>query len=467
MAYFPHAYQKLLLASNATPVLDGTPGTTLTTALLKGQLGIINAADNTVQDLNATPTYAAIPMIYLAQGSFYQNDKLGPFHGGYQETVKSKGINPKYISKMWKTTSAEAVASLLQVSTGVDAECIACNTTYYLRLDVKGSPALRTLTHNGYLTIPAFTGCCDDTNSNVDPNVVNLAWADYINNNPTMNNFVLATAFNFVVGTTSTAANALSTTTTTAVFDLTAYTSVALGQRVTGTNVPAGAVVTNINGTTSVTITFPAVATAPAVADFNAIADLKFYGAIATATYTVETGAAADTNDGMLIIESAYVDTQFGDCSFDPKDHFELEPVQLYASITDESGDPCATACFTITNLAIASQGKGYGETILREMIQFKRYRQEDFKTDPRLREVLGETVLEAIDRAVKYSAYYILHSVPRKSNPSGMMDNDQYLIKIALPDSVFGHASVAQFETWIEALCTSAGNPLVFETLA
>ena len=35
-----------------------------------------------------------------------------------------------------------------------------CGETYSLRIDVKGSPALRFLDHNAYLTVSAYTGCC-------------------------------------------------------------------------------------------------------------------------------------------------------------------------------------------------------------------------------------------------------------------------------------------------------------------
>jgi hypothetical protein len=34
-----------------------------------------------------------------------------------------------------------------------------------------------------------------------------------------------------------------------------------------------------------------------------------------------------------LILEGAYVDTKFGTSSFAPGDHYELEPVRIYASL--------------------------------------------------------------------------------------------------------------------------------------
>ena len=35
-----------------------------------------------------------------------------------------------------------------------------------------------------------------------------------------------------------------------------------------------------------------------------------------------------------------------------------------------------------------------------------------------------------AVDRTAFYACYYLLHSVPRYNNPTGVFDNDQYLYK-------------------------------------
>ena len=40
--------------------------------------------------------------LILAAGSIYQNDKIGPFHGGYTESNKSKEINPRYVNKFYR-----------------------------------------------------------------------------------------------------------------------------------------------------------------------------------------------------------------------------------------------------------------------------------------------------------------------------------------------------------------------------
>ena len=61
-----------------------------------------------------------------------------------------------------------------QEGCGITTECcktFLCGETYSLRVDVKGSPAMRFLNHNAYATVDAYTGCCPDniiTPSTVD-----------------------------------------------------------------------------------------------------------------------------------------------------------------------------------------------------------------------------------------------------------------------------------------------------------
>lgn len=548
MAYFPHAYCKTLIANAAVPILDGDGdasvaapnGSDLTLALAAGQLGIVNANGNIVQDLNATPTYANCQMFYLAQGSHYLSDKLGPHHGGYQETVKSKGINPKYVSEFYKVESSVAHNAVVEVCSGIDCTSIACDTTYYLRVDVKGSPALRHLTHNGYITAPGYSGCCDDSDSNIDPAVVHLGWADYINDDPRIAAFINASAlvninktaaeagtmtaaqaFTFTsalptglaVGdklefTPSTASSATTSSIAGYVFTVGTATNTVFsaGQVITGTGVAAGTKIVSLltggGGTgstflvdisqtvasatissTDPIIAFVKTAANPAAlyaatniytssaTDIDVITTTsvtpKVWKVVDSDTYVPLTGAAADVNETCIQLVAAYVDTKFGNCSFDPKDHYELEPVQIYASVVEESGDSCLVDCWTETTVQEATQGKGFGESVLRDLILAKRYRQEDFKVDPRLREVLGDddATLNAVSRTGKYSTYFILHSIPRKSNSSGLLDNDQYLIKVCFPDAQYAHVNVGLFETWIEALLASAGNPILCQS--
>jgi hypothetical protein len=155
-------------------------------------------------------------------------------------------------------------------------------------------------------------------------------------------------------------------------------------------------------------------------------------------TYVPLTDATAISNAiGALRLTVAYVDTTFGNCSFNPLDHFELEPLVVRdAQLVDESGNPCSgfhQLTFTQTQAPITSQGTG--EKVLRDFILYSRYRQDQYTTDPRKREAEGmDFVHTAINRSSLYDTYFILHTVSRKSNPTGVYDNDLYLIQLNIP---------------------------------
>ena len=133
-----------------------------------------------------------------------------------------------------------------------------------------------------------------------------------------------------------------------------------------------------------------------------------------------------------LILNGAYVDTKFGDCTFQLTDFYEVEPVRLYASEVDLTGDPCTFTTLCVVTECEGLQVQGLGETVLRELTMSESYRQNFLATDLRIREITqGNQIVNSIDRNGLYYRYNILHSVPRFNNPSGTFDNDQYLLQI------------------------------------
>jgi hypothetical protein len=156
-----------------------------------------------------------------------------------------------------------------------------------------------------------------------------------------------------------------------------------------------------------------------------------------------------------MYIQGAYVDTQFGNCTFYPNDSIiaYLEPVKIYASEVDYNGDPCAFTGLCVENTCAAVQGVGSGENIVRELILSEGYSQAPFYTgrDLRIREITqGYDVTNTIDRSSRYYRYFIQHSVPRFNNPSGTFDNDQYLLEIITSDATANAAFVGDVEGWI-----------------
>lgn len=490
MAYFNHAFEKAFLATGASlsgnvsvTLLDGSSVAVTTqngyvrtdgvptyglnqlkaaaaSETANGYFGIFSPSTN----LTITPSDCC--NVYLAGSAIYDNDKIGPLAGGYQETNKSKLINPKYVSRFYSVapcapqnnvihvgstywtngggaltvdtlvagtgytngtytvevtggTGTGAVLEIVvtggtvdsatvinpgkgytvgdtltlvggnddatvdvatitdahaQTGCGTVAECckeFVCGETYYLRLDVKGSPALRFLNHNAYATVDAYTGCCPDgaiAPVAVDSTTVMIAWANAIVNNPIVAPFIQ-----------------------------------------------------------------------PVVqAEDGSI----WYAPGTSATFLAANGAdtwdnyvSAGHTDGAcagLILNGAYVDTRFGDCTFQISDFYEKEPVKLYASEVDLNGDPCAFTTLCVVTECAGLQVQGLGETVLRELTLSESYRQNFLATDFRIREITqGNQIVSSIDRSALYYRYVLIHNVPRFNNPTGVFDNDQYALTI------------------------------------
>jgi hypothetical protein len=432
--------------------------------------------------------------IYFAGSAIYANDKIGPFAGGYQETNKSKMVNPKYVSRFYRadaclpsnnvinigrtpytsdralslaitndgvdlvngvytdiplvdttaptgsgliatitvsnnevsfvqitnggtgwvtgdivTTSAELIPytdgtgtqPTFTVTAGVGADCckeFLCGETYTLRVDIKGSPALRYLNHNAYILADYYTGCC-----------------------------------------------------------------------------PTGAIAPTPVDSTLVMIgwaerivNYPVVSPflLPIVVDetgglWYKPGTLDNFGQPVANTWDryVSTGHVVDECAG-LILNGAYVDTKFGDCTFQVSDFYEKEPVRLYASEVDLNGDPCTFGGICVITECEPRQANGFGETVLRDLILSEKYRQNFFHSDFRIREITqGNQIVNVIDRNALYTKYYLLHNVPRFNNPTGTFDNDQYLLEFITRNRI------TAFEEDITNWLDNCGNLCEFET--
>jgi len=400
MAYFNHAFNKTFIADSTL----ATAGTA-TSALTAGQVALVSDATWASVALPGAPAKGALG--YVVQGSFYAKDTVGnnPGHGGYKESVKSKGINPRYITRLWDATCQSAVQATASLSLASD--CAPCGKTQFMRIDVKGSPALRFLNHNAYAIGDSANVCCVEGQEFIDPALVAATMADMVLTDPLIKPFVAEKQGGGVDVTVTTGGVATTTT----------YT---IAQVLDGTYVAS----TDPNGVDKVSVS------------------VNFVG--------------------------AYVDTEFGNCSFDTRDHFNAEPVEIIASLLDETGNPC-------NDCGVASRTPGQmqqtqGEEVIRDLIMSERYRQSPFNQgnadSSRIREIeQSSQLLAAVDRSATYKAYYIQHSVPRFNNPSGVFDNDQYVYKIFVKCS--DEAAQAEIELLMTALETwadSTGNFVPYE---
>jgi hypothetical protein len=505
MAYFNHAFTKRFLGTGATlspaapsatnPATSGgfllTPNVTTATlsTLPKGYFGFFT---KDYVSVNPTTLVTACCPLILASSSLLAKDKLNQYIGGYRETNKSKIINPKYVHKAyvveecapqqaivsvgnttqtgsgvlttgafvagtaasWPVTgsiytvivpttvlpaggtgatlavtiSALGTATgavLVEAGTGYSAGDILtavggdntttlavstvasttaekfqsgttqanccfeflCGETYYLRIDIKGSPALRFLNHNAYQTVDAYTGCCSSaTPTVVNSTLVMIDWAKRIVINNYLKDLVLPVVFDE---------------------DGTAWYA-------------PGTTVDPISG--------------------GAVTSAQWWDA-----YDTTTAHQAGKCAGLRLF-GAYVETKFGNCSFQITDFFEKEPVRIYASMVDYNGDPCVFEGICVYNDCNGLQGMGFGEQVVRDLILSESYLQNYFATDIRIREITqGSDILNSVDRNLLYTRYYILHTVPRYNNPTGVFDNDQYMLEIITD------GRITALETFIE----------------
>lgn len=448
MAYFNHAFQKTLINTGGFYTTQTTPVVTkFSKDVPAGQVSIIASHTTSLFKANQVIDFSGgtfgdtlqdLPMIYLAQGSINTQDKLGPLAGGYKESVKTKGINPKYVSKFFKVDPCCAQNEVVTVCLCTDA-VPQCGTSYYLRVDVKGSPALRFLSHNLYRTFASSNVCCpaDPTASTaIDPMQVQTSWAWQIARDPIMSQFILPVlSWNY---------NGNGTTT----FDVAAWFA--------------------DNPTLMDTDLYAAIQNGTAVNNYDYTNTNNGFPSSEKDVYTTITDETPSESQCLNLI-GAYVDTQFGNCSFHPQDFYELAPVKIYPSITDQMGDPCVDQIWCTELNQLGVQGDGYGYKLLRDVILFRRYMQEQYVYDPRLREVMNQDqAYNYIEQQSQYTTYGILHSVPRFNNPTGVFDNDQYLVTIIMPATEGCATSSGDdaFETWMNEYLAAAGNGVQLETL-
>lgn len=489
MAYFNHAFNKTFIADSTLK----TAGTA-TSALTAGQLALVDGAD---WESVALPGGAGVPAVtagelaYLVQGSFYSKDTIGnnPGHGGYKESVKSKGLNPRYITRLWKTNCLTASQSTASLSLASD--CAPCGKTQFMRIDVKGSPALRFLNHNAYSIGDSANVCCVDGQEYIDPALVAATMSSMVLSNPLIKPFVAEGDLDGVSQSTLSAAGtgyavadgvATSGSATGSGFKINILTlggGDAIGTysvAAVGSGYVAGDVLDVDGGGGNGKILVDA------VSEGGVVVSVTTAGQVEQSIYTIAqamgegAGAYVPSTDPhgaskvsvTVHFQGAYVDTVFGNCSFRTSDHFNAEPVEIIVSLLDETGNPC-NDCGVATNVA-GSMQQTQGEQVIRDLILSERYRQSPFNTgnadSSRIREIeMSSEILAAVDRSATYRAYYVQHSVPRFNNPTGVFDNDQYVYKIYVKCS--DTAAQGQLDDLFEGLKAWAddnGNKIVIE---
>lgn len=576
--YFSNHFHKAFINLAGAIKQSGT-----TADLIAGQIGFADAKTWSLIATGAADV-ADHPLVVLTQGSLYLNDKIGKFHGGYQESVKSRPINGRLITSFTKFVPRDEQSHVVQIGYNGAVDC-ACpefdkDRTYYLRVELKGSPVLRTYTRNLYRTFGVYTGCpttdCPDVTcaESADPKKVFDIFATQIKEDPEIAQFLKEVrvvlqgqtsvdgdavnvyqasrcdeggirAFSEVAASYPTAkiysrSGADTTyeirTTGAAPTDNLGGTglvwslvdTVYLAKKVVCLTLPlkedgssnlsdvqtfysgdtkfvANSIVlgdgdcttTTTTSTTSTTTTTSS--TTSTTTTTTAAPGSNFVGCTELIQATIYSDNEVDLDcegqdiavfsmpqsyNGYMWEEcpccnpvdvvdqcvglrltaklSTEITDQFSNCSFDPMDHVETEPIKIIVSFVNEFGEACTFKALPVTEIRQPVIPQGLGEFALRELLLSASYQQDWFTGDPRLREVIQYPYLDAIDRTKKYVIYTIVHQIPTGIGPSGTIGQDRFLYKIFVEEGV----SAATFETWMTNYLTSAGTGVVMETL-
>lgn len=431
MSYPLYAYREVFVPAVSGATIELAPAGITTDQLTAGQIGLFTYSHGIIgSSFNSSTTSSAI----VAVGSYHTLDAFSPTWGGLLESDKSKPIAWKNVKRYWRKTAVAPLSMVISVGwdqtlTGPTSQVgptFQCGTFYRLLLEAKGESALRTLAHEEFRDVEAWTGCCGGncqsgcTGQLVDATTVMLQWSDFIKQDPILSIFFVPQVY--------------------------------------------------INGTYSAGYTY------------NTGAKLRVYSA-----YDVTLGlggsqgayVANATNPGVVVaslqITTGYTDTSFNNCTFTPSDYYQVEPLLIYASLRMDDGleaNPCqvTTTINTsvpnmVTTLQSPVQIQGTGESVVRDWITYRRYKTEWFPDGweidlYRMRQIEDDVCLANVSRTSLYDEIHILHQQEFSYNPSSIVDNPVYEKVFYLPT---GTAS-SVFTTLITNCLTAASNPVTLE---
>lgn len=125
-----------------------------------------------------------------------------------------------------------------------------------------------------------------------------------------------------------------------------------------------------------------------------------------------ETVVADDTRQCGIRVTAGYIDPKFGDCSFNPMDYFETEPIKMEISLLGEDDDVCDVANWpTVAQSRIGRIARQSGEYVVRELImKTDAYLKhiDQFSLEPRMREAFDMNLLSSVDKSAYYNLYYV-----------------------------------------------------------
>ena len=437
---FPYSFRKAYLANPVGGALVvQTSGTT--DIIQKGQFGLCTAPNGIEGSFISGSTLSTVKMV---TGSWHTVDKIAPFYGGLQAPEYSKLIDFRRVTRFIKSTAAAAQQQIVsfgwnQSSGSSVGPVFYCGQPYFLRLDLLGSPALRLLNHQLYVTLPAFGGCCNTdcssgcTSTAVDAASVMLQWSDFMNYG----------TYNPGIGAPSMNSNAGEIPYLNQFFQPAVY-------------IQSGSTKTRVYSQADVDAGVGATVYVPNTSNpTSVVASFQLTG--------------------------AYYQTNYDNCTFTPSDYFEIEPIFCKASLmtgdfSDVANFGSCTVHTTIntsvpnlyTELQAAVYPKGLGEQVVRELILSQRYKQDHFADSIyvdsfRMREIENQSwILDNVNRQAYYDSIALVYNINRPQNSQSVHDNDEYVEIIYVPTGT----TTTTWTTLIQACLTAVGSPVTLENI-
>jgi hypothetical protein len=426
--------------------------------LTSGQTGFCTAPNGIEGNMITGGTATTLKMVV---GSWHTVDQIAPFYGGLQAPYYSKAIDPRRVTRFIHSIAQPAAQQVIVAGWDLTPGSVGtgpkfyCGESYLLRLDMIGSPALRLLNHQLYVTLPSFGGCCGNdcssacTSTAVDAACIMLQW----------NDFMRYGTYNPGIGAPDFQAPS--------------------GQIPYLKQFFLPEVYVQTSGLTATQVYSQLDLEAANVGKYGTTAENN--EVIAAGAYVCDTVTPGSVVAGFKLT-GAYYQTNYNNCTFTPSDYFEIEPIFCKVSLMtgNFSGvnnfSPCGwdTTINTsvpnmVTELVAPVYPKGLGEQVVREIIQSERYRQDHFADSIfvdsyRMREIENQDwILNNVNRQGYYDSVAIVYNIFRPQNSQSVHDNDEYTEILYVPTGT----DVSAFTDVLSQSLIAVNSPVTLETTA
>lgn len=137
-------------------------------------------------------------------------------------------------------------------------------------------------------------------------------------------------------------------------------------------------------------------------------------------------------------LTGSYIDTRFGNCSFEVTDYYSQSPIRVNISEVNEDFTPCSDGA-KVTVLQRGTKASQTGEWLIRQYLKASSLEAYNiWSNEPRLREVFDNNVLSFIDRNKRYVVYYVVYKQNRDgANWDSQHTKDKFETMIAFQEGV------------------------------